>query len=67
MDEFTSMDAPENKGLTFEELEEAIKAMPEAPKFSEIHFVENNLLPDNYAIVSKNLMTILKTIFKPKQ
>lgn len=50
-------------GLTIDELMEAVRSLPEAPKLSELSFVENPQLPDNTIMVNHKLMAILKEIF----
>jgi hypothetical protein len=52
------------KGLTIDEIKEAIEAMPEAPKLGDLRFVELHSLPKNSVLVSPNLMALLKAIFK---
>ena len=50
--------------MTIEEMIEAIKNLPNAPKLSEVTFVENNILPENTILVSPKIMKLLKEILE---
>lgn len=52
-----------NNGLTYEQLKEALSALPYVPAFSDLSFVENKLLPENTIMVSHKIMELLKNIF----